>query len=333
MAEILKNLLVPLTVLTPLESMRALSRKRDIFPLYHAVSDEDLPHLRHVQYTRKIKTFEKDLELLLKYYRPATLQEYLRDPGKAGEGRMVLTFDDGLRECYEVVAPLLKQKGIPAVFFLNNHFIDNRDLFYRYKASLLVERYTLSENRLQNTEILPGMQRKYVKRALLQITYEQKDLLDSIAKTMEFSFESYLETHPVYLSTDQVKSLIRDGFEIGSHSFDHPGFSRLTHSDVREQVLGSIAELNSRFGKEWRYFSFPFSSDGVPLETVDTLLSADGVEALLGTSGLKNYPHPGFIQRIPFDKSWRSALRILKTEYLYYLLKAPFGKNIYRGGN
>ena len=46
--------------------------------------------------------------------------------------------DDGLSGCHRYIAPLLRKKGIPASFFLNNRFIDNKSLFYRYKASLLV---------------------------------------------------------------------------------------------------------------------------------------------------------------------------------------------------
>ena len=50
-----------------------------------------------------------------------------------------LTFDDGLREVFDIAAPILKQKGIPATIFLNSGFVDNRSLFFRYKVSVLLE--------------------------------------------------------------------------------------------------------------------------------------------------------------------------------------------------
>jgi len=332
MAEMLKKMLVPFTVLSSLQIMKSVSRKRAVFPLYHVVSDDQPAHLKHIQHIRNIKTFEKDLETFLKYFQPVSLSDYLKGEMNSGNSYGVLTFDDGLRECYEVIAPLLKKKGVPAVFFLNNNFIDNRDLFYRYKASLLVEQYNLRGGELNGVESFQGMQKRYVRQALLRIQYHRRNVLDDIAKSVGFSFEQYLERNPVYLSGDQVQSLINDGFEIGSHSFDHPELIRLTPSSIREQVIQSMEEMNRRFGTKKRYFAFPFSSDGIPLQVIDELLSSGEADAMLGTSGLKDYPHQGFIQRIPMEKSACSAYRILKTEYLYYLLKAPFGKNRYRGG-
>ena len=52
----------------------------------------------------------------------------------------LLTFDDGFREIYDIIAPILLDKGIPATFFISSGFLDNRELCYQHKASLLVEK-------------------------------------------------------------------------------------------------------------------------------------------------------------------------------------------------
>ena len=55
------------------------------------------------------------------------------------QGKVFLSFDDGLREVYTIIAPILKERGLPATFFITTDFIDNKKLFYRNKASLLIE--------------------------------------------------------------------------------------------------------------------------------------------------------------------------------------------------
>ena len=69
-------------------------------------------------------------------YRTLTLDELLN--GEVRDKCVVLTFDDGHLEMFEVVAPILSKRGISATFFLNTGFLDNKDMFFRHKASLLI---------------------------------------------------------------------------------------------------------------------------------------------------------------------------------------------------
>jgi hypothetical protein len=101
---------------------------------------------------------------------------------------MVLTFDDGLVECHRFVAPLLKRKGIPAVFFLNNRFIDNLDLFYRYKVSLLIHRIREDKKALKGASEYLSIPQDQVETSLKLLRYGQADLLDVVAKVVELDF-------------------------------------------------------------------------------------------------------------------------------------------------
>ena len=82
-----------------------------------------------------------------------------------------------------------------------------------------------------------------------------------------------------------------------------------------------------RFGVHTAYFSFPFTSDGVPGGVIDSLLEEGTASALLGTAGLKLTGKRSFIQRVPMEKYNMPAIETLKTEYLYYILKMPLGRN------
>ena len=114
---------------------------------------------------------------------------------------------------------------------------------------------------------------------------------------------------------------------MGGHSPDHMDFAGLDPDQMAEQVRSSIEDLQKRFSIQTAYFSFPFTSDGVPWKVIDTLLEEGFATALLGTAGLKRTGRRAYIQRVPMEKYETTALETLKTEYFYYLLKKPMGRN------
>ena len=325
----------PLARRCHLKRLISLSGQYSVFPFYHAIAEQQPAHLAHVYRVRTLKEFEQDLDQLLIEFEPLSLGDYLRHAGEGkskvkGKRTMVLSFDDGLIECHQHIVPLLKRKGIPAVFFLNNKFIDNKGLFYRYKASLLIHQVREDCRAMERVSEFLKIKSEQVEKSLLMIGFDQRALLDTLALKAELDFSMYLNHSPVYLSSDEVKDLLRWGFDIGGHSSEHMDFTLLDAPEMVVQIKESIDDLQQRFGIESRYFSFPFTSNGVPRQAIERILNEGIAEVLLGTAGLKKTGQPGFIQRIPMEGFRKPAEDALKAEYLYYLLKKPLGRNTLR---
>ena len=304
------------------------SGQESLFAFYHTVSPEPLPHVSHLYRVLKPAEFEKDLDQLLLWFEPQSLGDYLENKGgKKGRRSMVLTFDDGLKGCYDFIAPLLKKKGIPATFFLNNRFIDNRGLFYRYKASLLIHQVVNDCRAREKLAAFLKIAKEQVETSIRMIGWDQRALLEALAVEAELDFSFYLRSRPVYLNSKEVEKLLKWGFDVGGHSPDHMDFAGLDPEHMEEQVRSSIEDLQKRFDLQTAYFSFPFTSDGVPRKLIDTLLEEGTATALLGTAGLKRTGKRAYIQRVPMEAYETEALETLKTEYFYYLLKMPLGRN------
>ena len=326
-----------------LSRLIALSGQRDVFPFYHAVSGHELPHIRHLYTLRTPGEFEKDLDVFLRWFEPVTLPDYLKDAEeyvsggterkaarRKRKGKMVLSFDDGLAECHIYVAPLLMRKGIPAVFFLNNDFIDNRDLFFRYKASILVDKVSSEPKTMKHLAAYLEIPEAHIVEAILKVRYPQKPLLDTLAEVAEVDFREYMGKQPVYMTSPQARDLVKWGFQLGGHSRDHADFSLLDEAEIAVRVAQSVEDIQTRFAIQYAYFSFPFTSDGIPGKVLDNVLEEGLADAVFGTAGLKNTGHPRFIQRIPMEASGLSGPDTLKTEYFYYLVKGLSGRNRYR---
>lgn len=322
-----------LSRLVGLKRMVRISGQSFIAPFYHMVSDEQVPHLRHLFAYPNRKNFERDLDRLLTLFEPVTLHEYLRgleeDPEfekTAGRKKpsMLLSFDDGLAECHRIIAPLLREKGIPAIFFLNNHFIDNKGLFYRYKASLLMEEVLKDPEILSRAAAFLHVSEPQVPPLLMTVSYTQQILLDRLAGELAFSFSEYQRTHPVYMTTPQIRQLIGWGFEIGAHSLDHPQMDRLESGEVVGQVLSSAMDLQERFRVPVRGFAFPFSSAGIPGPVIRTIIK-QGI-TLFGISGIRETGEPHYIQRIDMEKFRLPARNTLEIKFLHYNFRKLAGR-------
>lgn len=314
-----------------LNSLIRWSGLGSFFPFYHTVSSRPLPHISHLYHLLDPLEFERDLDQLLQLFEPLSLEAYLEQADEMRNKRaMVLTFDDGLAGCHELIAPILRRKGIPAVFFLNNKFIDNRKLFYRYKASLLVDQLRNDCRSRELTAAFLKIPQEQVEASVLMINYHQRALLDALAREVELDFSVYLRAKPVYMSSSEVEDLLKWGFEIGAHSSDHADFALLDPADMLHQVRTSIKDLQQRFGIPTAYFSFPFTSDGVPGTVIDKLLEEGTASSLLGSAGLKRTGKSAFIQRIPMEEYPSTAQQAVKAEFFYYLLKRAAGRSRYR---
>jgi len=308
------------------------SGQKILLPLYHLVSNYEVAHIKNLYPTRNLELFERDLDFLCKNFNPVSLDEL---EGIIHSGRKIekpifhLTFDDGLRQIYDEVSPVLIRKGIPASIFVNTDFIDNKKLFYRYKVSLIIDKLKDLKCSLNVGEIL-GLNTKdckMLKNRMLSLNYHECHKIDKIASILGIDFNEYLQKEQPYLSSLQIEFLIKHGFNIGSHSVDHPKFKDIETSVQKQQVTQSFQVLEKKFNIDNLYFSFPFSDESVPASFFKWLFDQTNCRISFGISGLKKDCSRYHLHRVPFEKNLLSAQEIVKKEYFYYLLKSFVNKN------
>ncbi len=330
------NLLRQSGVRLPVRWLAAWSGQRFILPLYHTVADEPPVHIRHLYPVKTCRQFSADLDFLLKHYRPIdlpALEKLLHQGVPPAFNSFLMTFDDGLREFHDVVAPILLQKGIPAICFLNSNFVDNKGLFFRYKASLLLDFFEYHPEALQHPTVkkytnLPGPMPTEIRTVLLHVRYQTQAILDDLATAVGLDFSQYLKAQRPYLDSAQINSLITQGFYFGAHSCDHPEYRFLPPPEQIRQTAESVAAICQRFELPYRTFAFPFTDYEVSKAVFQEMYDGKAaVSASFGCAGMKRDEFPQHFQRIPFETDDLDAAEILHNEYLYFLLKTLAGKN------
>lgn len=313
-----------------LKKLISSSNQRMLLPFYHKVTDEVNTFTKHLYPPRRINDFKADLSVLKKYYQPISVQEFSRiskSKEKLTKNYFHVTFDDGLSNFYKVAAPILLENNIPATVFVNSDFVDNKSLFYRYKASLLYQFFAESSEKEKSKFYDFFEEKKKIKENLFSINFNNKDLLDDLANVINYSFDEYLEKEKPYLSSTQIEELIAMGFTIGAHSKNHPLYSDITFEEQINQTKECINWLVKKFNLDDKVFSFPFTDLDVSNAFFEKLSKEKTIDFSFGTSGIKKDNFDTNFQRLSFEIENENAENYLLKEYIKYFLKIPFQKN------
>ncbi len=251
---------------------------RDFISIYyHILSDQQLSHVSHLYDFKTPEMFESDLCYLSRYFTPisydqlvVSLSTHTKLPPKA----VLLTFDDGFKECFTVARPLLLKYGIPCIFFVATQLLDNRELPTDLKISICIDQAQKLDspalisvlrqiNSEFDTELLDLMQFNLWAKGLITNDHRPSDRLLRILGVDE---KSYLAEKQPYLTTQQVLQLHQEGFHIGSHSRRHEHFPELSPAEIMNNISISCQSISNLTGQSQTPFAFPFSADGIQRE-------------------------------------------------------------------
>jgi peptidoglycan/xylan/chitin deacetylase (PgdA/CDA1 family) len=281
----------------PISLLKEISPVSLLLPYHHLISDEEVAHVRNLYGYKSTTQFEIDLDYLLRYFQaldPLTLIDHYRKGTAIPKNSFLLTFDDGMREVYDLVEPILTRKGVSAVFFLNPAFLDNKELFYRHKLSLSIDKIKKRNpgepvlKALAKTLHIQSTDVNDIISAIISINYTSRKLADDLGNCMEIDFDEYLRSKKPFLLHEHVKEMIVKGYYFGGHSVDHPNYKYLNEVEQLRQTISSIDYVKSHFDLNYSFFSFPHEDKNLDQHFFDSLLSTNtGIDVLFGTQNQK----------------------------------------------
>ena len=104
--------------------------------VYHRIGSEDVFDPSDMRLS--LKTFMRQITALARTYPIVSLSEalrHIREGKDLSPIQLVLTFDDGYQDNYDIVFPFLYRQGIPATFFLSTNWIDSKNDFITWKEA------------------------------------------------------------------------------------------------------------------------------------------------------------------------------------------------------
>ncbi len=273
--------------------------------MYHYVRDLEnsrYPRIKALDYSfyrQQIQYLKEKFSIITMEELIASYDEGYELPPKA----LLLTFDDGYKDHYLNVYPILKEYGIQGSFFIPGktfyenvlldvnkiHFIlasmSTRELvsylmmqldFYRgqeytYETNEeLYKKYAVA-NRFDSADII------FVKRILQTVLPE--DLRKVIASKLfeqAVGMEESKFAKELYMNYDQIKCMKLNGMHIGLHGYDHYWLGNLERSKMEQDVRKSKEVLGDFLDDQWT-IAYPYGSyNEEVLECMQTIGCAAG---------------------------------------------------------
>lgn len=231
--------------------------------MYHYVRDDaSVP-------ARTTAELEAQLDYVARTYEPIGLGE-LR--GASGDA-CLLTFDDGLREHFETVAPVLERRGLWGVFCVPAQPVLERTVLDVQKTQLLLaavrDHAALGRRVLELAEVgeLPAQpphrfdppETVLVKRALQDGLPEERRrlVLDRLFSEHVTANERVLADE-LYVTADECRELVRRGHAVIGHGYEHRRLGLLAESEQRDELVRTRAFLDE-VGGTWA-LCYPYGS-------------------------------------------------------------------------
>lgn len=245
---------------------------------YHRVVDDFDSHARGCMSSLLItsKTLEKQLDWIgrrFDFADPDGMDAWLNGARPGRKPVAVVTFDDGYRDVYENAFPLLRRKGIPAVFFMVTDLIGTTGLQIHDELYVLMTRTlpTWSEPRKGLERLLA--EAKVTSFSLASVAGMLHDAAGATrallavltqAQVLRIMQVLRLQVGPprqndefTTMDWDMLAEMQRDGMKIGSHTRSHALLTNESSEKIKNELRGSRRVLESRLGPGVRHFAYP----------------------------------------------------------------------------
>lgn len=187
--------------------------------------------------------------------------------GQLKEKFVLLTFDDGYLDNYELAYPILKELEIPFCIYITTNFPDRKAILWWYlledmlrenkqiQFSFEGKNYDLpTSNQLEKEEAF-SLIRKLITQRFEAETYEQQ--LQEVFQNYQSDLFAYAES--MAMSWDQIKELASDELvTIGAHTVNHFPLRQLKEEELGPEIMDSKRIIEGHLGSPVDHFAYPF---------------------------------------------------------------------------
>ena len=235
--------------------------------MYHSVMEDPAQHadsLGAIIHSRS--EFFAQMELLARDYHPISLGEVvgkLKGNEPLAKRSVVVTFDDGYTDNYEIAMPILNQIGIPATFYVTVDCLEKRQLPWPSRL-----RYAFRKTKLaawtdahgKSWDLRSQESREYAYLALCDACCQlagsaQNEFVARIENELECRVPD--DSGSLMMDYEQARGLAQKGHIVGSHTMTHPNMAQIDEQDSQVELAESKRRLESALQIPVPHFSYP----------------------------------------------------------------------------
>jgi peptidoglycan/xylan/chitin deacetylase (PgdA/CDA1 family) len=289
---------------------------------YHRIAEPGADPFYDPVISATPESFRAQVESLARRTRVLTLAEAMERIASGPPWRepaALITFDDGYRDNFEVAAPILRDHGLPATFFLPTAFLEEPRLSWWDQVACVIKQTRVRRLELPRnanggadnssgppplTIDLDARPRSEAIRTIIAAFLDEtiRDgpwFLERLAERAEVALNDEAMARALFTDWDQVRRWTAPdtGLSVGSHGHSHHKLAGLDGDSQRRELVESKRILEDRLGREVAVLAYPYGWPGTYTDETKALAVQAGYRAAF--SGLEGINRSGAID--PFE--------------------------------
>lgn len=316
--------------------LQALPERPGLLVLnYHRIGDSHACEFDRGVFSASADEFEKHLAFLSKNFQVVALEEaiaLLQRPSQLKHLHVLLTFDDGYRDNFDIAFPILQAHGHTAVFFVAVNLVGSSCIPWWDEVAFLIRGSSKSAlefsypnyTRLDLSNDCES-QIQGVLRMFMSPDVKPDLMMGALREAVEIEMPRPTRR---FMDWNEVCELANHGMDIGSHTVSHSMLSQLNPEERLRELIDSKSEIEIRIAKPVRAIAYPFGGRVTFGKATEQLVLEAGYEAAFSFYGGFNQAASTRLTDIR-RVSLRSDPRMFRTEAIFM---SRFGRLPYRSG-
>lgn len=246
---------------------RIFFRNRLLVINYHSVSDHVIRGNKYLG-SIKVDLIIDHLIRLKNMFNIVNYPKLLSETFNKKNHSILITFDDGYRDNYTKLYPILKELNIPAIFFLVSNFIDNNELSEANCISYAIEEsgFAFVRDFLYKRGL--NFPDKVTEYSLIWYLLSINDtnivskVIDDLLDTYNLGRKKLANILDLYINSDDLKKIDQDLITLGSHTFSHKNLRFMNYEDQKAEIEKGHSSISNFSILDFTDipFAFPFGT-------------------------------------------------------------------------
>lgn len=209
------------------------------------------------------QAFKAQVSYLARNFKVVSLEAMVnRMAGKhaISANEIVLTFDDGLRNNFTVVSPILRELQLPATFFVCPGLVASSKWLWNHEARCRLR--TLSSDALADVRtalLAPDPSVDGIVEWMKTLKLPKRQRAEECIRQATPAFRPTANQCQAYdmMDWDELKSLDPGLIMIGSHTLTHPILTTLSQTEIDSELRESRRCLEQKLDRTIDFFCYP----------------------------------------------------------------------------
>lgn len=255
---------------------------------YHRVGDWETSSFDRALWSATQDEFDRQVRFLKQNFdiiSVGELGDVLAHPQRQA---VMLTFDDGYRDNYELAYPVLRQHRAAATFFIASGFLDDRPVAWWDEIAWMVRCSACRELPASEWSAAPlpllNAEDKEAAIHRLLLAYKQlpegrtDEFFDRLSRALKTGRCPRVDADDLWMTWDMVREMDRGGQDIGGHTVTHPVLANAPLETQRREIFHSKERIERELDHPITAFSYPVGQPDSFTDETKELLREAGYE-------------------------------------------------------